>query len=177
MARYGAGVASLALIPPSGRKRAPSRAIRSRSASRGFVAEYRAIAPLASRRVCREPAARRRPALALRPRLTTPTREEVAFACSQPLRAPALRRKRLVRLPAAEGGGWRTRGRSGSSAASVVPLAETLSEEGSGSSRPIHLRVAAATTPRRTVRASTPPPDAENTTPCQSASGGIAISA
>ena len=58
-------------------------------------------------------------------------------------------------LRAAEGGGWRTRGRSGSSAASVVPLAETLSAEGSGLPRHIDLRVADATTPRRTVRAST----------------------
>ncbi len=58
-------------------------------------------------------------------------------------------------LRAAEGGGWRTRGRSGSSAASVVPLAETLSAEGPGLLRPIDLRAADATTPRRTVRAST----------------------
>ena len=58
-------------------------------------------------------------------------------------------------LLAAEGGGCRTRGRSGSSAASVVPLAGTFSAEGSGSSRPIDLRAADATTPRRTVRAST----------------------
>ena len=57
----------------------------------------------------------------------------------------------------AEGGGWRTRGRSGSSAASVVSLAETHSAEGSGSSRHVDLRAAAATTPRRTVRA--PPAD------------------
>ena len=73
------------------------------------------------------------------------------------LRAPALRRNRLVRLPAAEDGGWRTRGRSGSSAASVVSLAETRCAEGSGSSRRIDLRSAAATTPRRTARA--PPAD------------------
>ena len=60
----------------------------------------------------------------------------------------------------AEGGGWRTRGRSGSSAASVVSLAETLFAEGSGLSRHIDLRVADATTPRRTARASSPPTDA-----------------
>ena len=52
---------------------------------------------------------------------------------------------------AAEGGGWRTRGRSGSSAASAVPLAETLSAEGSGSSRLVDLRAAAATTPRSDI--------------------------
>ena len=63
-------------------------------------------------------------------------------------------------LRAAEGGGWRTRGRSGSSAASVVSLAGTLSAEGSGLSRPIDLRVADATTPRRTARASSPPHEA-----------------
>ena len=101
MSRFGPGVGSLALIPPSGRDRAPSRAIRGRSASRGFAAGYRAIATLAPRRVCREPAARRRPALGLRPRLPTPTREAVALPCPPPLRAPALRRKRLARLPAA----------------------------------------------------------------------------
>ena len=63
-------------------------------------------------------------------------------------------------LRAAEGGGWRTRGRSGSSAASVVTLAETYYAEGSGLSRPIDLRAADATTPRRTARASSPTPDA-----------------
>ena len=52
----------------------------------------------------------------------------------------------------AEGGGCRTRGRSGSSAASVVSLAETHYAEGSGSSRRIDLRAAAVTTPRRTAR-------------------------
>ena len=79
-------------------------------------------------------------------------------------------------LRAAEGGGWRTRGHiprlkavreadalagvSGSSAASVVSLAETLSAEGSGLPRHIDLRAADATTPRRTARASSPPTDA-----------------
>jgi len=47
------------------------------------------LASLAPRRVCREPAARRRPAFGLRPRLPTPTQLAVAFARSPPLRAPA----------------------------------------------------------------------------------------
>ena len=62
MARFGPGVASLALIPPSGRKRAPSRAIRSRYASRRFVAGYRS----SPRSRLGASAANRLPAAALR---------------------------------------------------------------------------------------------------------------
>ena len=95
MARFGPGVASLALIPPSGRKRAPSRAIRSRSASRRFVAGYRSSprSRLGASAANRLPAAALRSVfgLAFRPRPNKRWR----FS-SLPLRVPALRRYRVV---------------------------------------------------------------------------------
>ena len=99
MARYGTGVASLALIPPSGRSRAPSRAIRSRSASRRFVAGYRSSprSRLGASAANRLPAAALRSVfgLAFRPRPEKRWRLPVRRLCALP--PPA---EPLVTLPA-----------------------------------------------------------------------------
>jgi len=96
--------AALGLAAPSslspGERRASSRVIRGRSASRGFVAGYRSSprSRLGASAANRSPAAALRSVfgLAFRPRPNKRWRLPVRRL----LRAPALRRNRLVRLPA-----------------------------------------------------------------------------
>ena len=92
MARSGPGVASLALIPPYGRNRALSRAIRGRSASRGFVAGYRS----SPRSRLGASVANRPPAAALRSLFGLALR-------SRPNKRWRLPVRRLLRAPASGG--------------------------------------------------------------------------